>query len=326
MLDPSCFAPLVLARLTLRLEALEPVPLHGFHGPTLRGMLGHALREVACDRDGRPAFDGPNVYYDVFEPPAPQPGEQPLTPPYILHPPPGNAVPLEPGETLNFGLTLFGDALNHVPTLLWALHRYGQNGGLSRDRRRVRLAQADVLSPIGLVVLFRDAGGPVPSCWDPRWSWTGEQLVRSQLEGLAAPPDALELEFTSPLDLREQGHPVTALTFSHLMRSLLRNASAHARLHSHEGLELDFRGLKEAAAEIQTLRDDTRWIDVEHDSSRQQRRIPIRTRLGRMTFAGPLEPFLPLVAVGVALNIGKGRTMGFGGMDWRPVASASSRS
>ena len=53
--------------------------------------------------------------------------------PYTIVPPEGDKRRYEPGESLTFGLTLFGQALNLFPYLVMALRQAGP-GGLGRKR------------------------------------------------------------------------------------------------------------------------------------------------------------------------------------------------
>ncbi len=243
-------------------------------------------------------------------------GEPDPPPAYLLHPPPPPAERLVIGDTLRFGLTLLGDAVPFAPAVIWALYRYGLYAGLSRERRRCLLIQATAQTPAGEVPIFSGRGGPAALAWDDAWTWSARQYLERRL--CSSVPRRGELTLLTPLELREQGRPVEVLTFQHVVRSLLRNVSAHLRVHGGQSLEgvVDFRALKEASSMVTCTRDGTDWLRIERDSSRQQRTIPIDTRVGWLRFEGELEPFIPWLELGTVLGLGKGRSHGFGNMRW----------
>lgn len=322
MIHPHHFAGIRLARLEFTLEMLEPVPLEGFIGPTLRGFLGKALHDISLTEAGAPAFAGRSLYFDVFEPPTRENGGG--TPPYVLHPPPRPLAGLARGDVLSFGLTLFGEAVDRAIPLIWALFRHGLAHGLTQQGRRVQLLEVMTVSPLGPIPLFHALRGPVPEAWDPAWTWSADALVAAQCLSGQRPParaDAggLELEFLTPLDLREKQVAVEPLEFESLVRSLLRNASSHAEQHGGAPLALDFQGIVAAAREVRLEADDSRLVAVEHVSGRQGRRIAVDARVGRLRYDGPVAPFAPLLTLGATLHAGKGRSMGFGGIRWRWV-------
>lgn len=315
MIQPHHFAAIRLARLEFTLEMLEPVPLEGFIGPTLRGFLGKALHDVSLDEAGTPAFAGRSLYFDVFEPPTRENGGG--TPPYILHPPPRPLAGLARGDRLSFGLTLLGEAVSRAIPLIWALFRHGLAHGLTQQGRRVQVLEVLTVSPLGPITLFHALRGPVPEAWDPGWTWSAEGLVAAQLPSSTLDSGVAELEFLTPLDLREKQVAVEPLEFESLVRSLLRNASSHAEQHGGKPLALDFRGIVEAARTVNLKHDDSRLVAVDHVSGRQGRRISVDARVGRLRYEGALTPFAPLLTLGAILNAGKGRSMGFGGLRWK---------
>lgn len=315
MFDPHLFSDLRLARLEFTLEMLEPVPLEGFIGPTLRGFLGKALHDVSLNEAGAPAFSARSLYFDVFEPPARADGGG--TPPYILHPPSRPLSGLAVGERLQFGLTLFGTAVTRAIPLIWALFRHGLAHGFTQQGRRVQVLEVMTVSPLGPIPLFHASRGPVPERWDPAWTWQADALIAAQLPPGDGAGSVVALEFLTPLDLREKQRAVAPLTFDSLVRSLLRNASAHAEQHAGVEIPLDYQEITAAARQVQLDEDDSRLVRIAHVSGRQKRRIEVDARVGQIRYRGELAPFVPLLTLGSILHAGKGRAMGFGDIRWR---------
>src|SRR5690606_22771642 len=126
----------------------------------------------------------------------------------------------------------------------------------------------------------------------------------------AARVERLRVEFVEPARVIAGGALSRELPFEGLVRALLRRAST--LLEVHEGIELaiDFGEWIERAAEVRVERSELRRADSVRWSARQERAMNLRGVRGAVEYAGDLEPFLPLLALGVAVGIGKGTTFG----------------
>lgn len=100
--------------------------------------------------------------------------------------------------------------------------------------------------------------------------------------------------------------------FHVLIRALLRRLSNLAYFHCGAELDLDFRGLIAAAEQIETVNSDVRWYDWERYSARQDARMKLGGFVGKVTYRGNLQPFLPLLRLGETVHIGKGTSFGLG--------------
>ncbi len=317
----STFKNLRWLRLEMRIEAFDPISLEGFVGPTLRGLLGETLHQGSwrgCDGNDP---DMESLFHTVFTGPPPRPGTPIHPPPFVIHPPGSSGLHLDRGDSFTFGITLFGDAATKAIDLCWLLFRFGLFDGIGRARSRFLVLDVHAVTPGGPVCLFQGTGGPVARKIPPDWTWNGEQFVTRALEQMPRDVRATRLELTTPLDLRARGRAVTRITFRDLLRSILRNLASHARNHGDGPLDLDFESWKAHADTVASGPDRT-WAErVVHYSRRQfdrngrPRPIRVATRRGTLDFHGELNPFLPFLVLGAAVHIGKGRTMGFGGME-----------
>jgi hypothetical protein len=68
----------------------------------------------------------------------------------------------------------------------------------------------------------------------------------------------------------------------------------------------------EQAEEIRCVEDRTRWHDLKSYSNRQKKATHIGGLLGRITFEGDLEPFLPLLVMGELIHVGRNVVKGSG--------------
>jgi hypothetical protein len=158
--------------------------LPDFKGSTLRGALGHALKEVSClePAAGRPCATCPRpdrcaagALFD--EPSGPRRAEDHDRPsPYILTPPADPRATFRAGDRLALTLTLVGRARVWHPWVIAALAGLGWRG-LGVARRPWSLAALGVESPVAVVspvgVATLGVGDPLPEL-------TGGDLVASQ--------------------------------------------------------------------------------------------------------------------------------------------------
>ena len=73
------------------------------------------------------------------------------------------------------------------------------------------------------------------------------------------------------------------------------------------------------ARQVRLVEDATRWVELESYSTRQSRSTPIGGFVGRATYEGDLEPFLPWLVWGQVLHVGKDAVKGNG---WYRVEAA----
>lgn len=129
----------------------------------------------------------------------------------------------------------------------------------------------------------------------------------------AKPEHRLKLRFLTPARTQIQGDLQTGLTFELLVRSLLRRVSALSLLHGSEPLDLDYRGLIERARTVTVCRSALRWWDLERYSNRQGGKMKVGGLIGEVEYKGQaIREFLPLVAAGEFLHVGKGTSLGLG--------------
>jgi hypothetical protein len=120
------------------------------------------------------------------------------------------------------------------------------------------------------------------------------------------------LHFITPTRLVYAEALTSTPDFHVLIRTLLRRLSNLAYFHCGAALDLDFRGLIAAAEQVETVESELRWCDWERYSARQDTRMKLGGFVGRVTYRGDLQPFLPLLQLGEIVHVGKGTSFGLG--------------
>jgi hypothetical protein len=347
-LSADSFAGLPIGRYEIHLRAEEAAQLPAFPGSALRGAFGHALKTAVCVMNHRDCerclVVSRCIYPYVFETPWPPAvterhrDQQNAPHPYLLDPPVyrvrsaecgvrneetqndegaarrgqwAREVTLAPDDEIVFGLTLFGQAIEHLPFLIYAVHEMAERG-LSVRRHRFELAHVDRLEPDGRrVTIYTGATQQLAQTTQapPRLS----ELIAARVNELALPPGApLRLRFVTPLRIRVRDDLQARLSFELLTRNLLRRVSMLLEAHGSGPLELDYRGLIERAAQVELLDSRLRWWDLGRWSNRQQTSMKQGGMVGESEFGAGWEEFLPLVAAGELVRVGNGTSFGLG--------------
>jgi hypothetical protein len=66
------------------------------------------------------------------------------------------------------------------------------------------------------------------------------------------------------------------------------------------------------AREVETVWDEITWVSFRRYSSFKKKSKPLEGVVGRAEYAGPIEEFLPLLAMGQLTHVGKRAVFGLG--------------
>jgi CRISPR-associated endoribonuclease Cas6 len=308
---------LTLTHYRFILEALEPLHLPPYKGSALRGGFGHTFKRLVCTNPllchERCQLANECPYGYVFETSPPEGAEifsrnQDVQRPFIIEPPRDRRELILPGERLNFGLTLIGHGMNLFPYFLAVFRELGW-AGLGRTRGRYELLTIDAVSP------YDGRVEDVYRADQQQIRITNLALNSEAMTAQAAelPTNRVTLEFLTPTRLKHKGRQVfEGPPFQALIKALLGRTSSLSYFHCGQRLETDFRGLIDQAASVKMVAAESHWEDWSRVSGRQKERINMGGLVGRVTYEGELEPFLPLLALGELIHVGKGTVFGNG--------------
>jgi len=190
------------------------------------------------------------------------------------------------GRTFELALTLVGSAVQHAFCYIAAVR-------FLLEAKQGDLIRVEAESPGGertAVACGDHPALPLLSALDPT------------LAG-PLPTDTMVLRLLTPLKLMHEGRLLKNFTFSPFARTLMRRVSSLA--YHYEGAEppLDYRWLSLCSESVEMLDSDCRFV------SWGGRPAGI---VGTARIHGNLEPFHLLLQLGVATQVGKGASFGFG--------------
>lgn len=313
-----------LACYRLTLQALDPLNLPPIKSSALRGGFGHTFKRMVCFSPTACTtachLGNQCPYGYIFETAPPEGSEvlrnlQEIPRPFIIVSPTDRSRLIQPGQRLSFDLTLVGQGMQYLAYFVLVFRELGRVG-LGYDRGKFFLASMDAVSP------YTSETVPVYQASDDLVRSAQLTLTGAELDGRAAslPPDRLTLHFLTPTRLKhagrwiEQGPP-----FQALVKVLLGRISSLSYFHCGQPLQADFRGLIDRAAQVQLVNSQTRWEDWSRFSGRQHQRIELGGLIGRATYRGPLAEYLPLLALGELVHVGKGTVFGNGQYQLEPA-------
>lgn len=314
-LDAFRFATATFTLLPQKETLLPP-----FLGSTLRGAFGHALHRSGCPMHcGKPQECSVRMicpYAYCFESPPPPDSERlrknsSLPRPILFEPPPFHPKPWMPNEPLRFGLVIVGRGLDFFPALATAVHQSAL-AGLGRER-----------SPFTLASVTASRG---PQSGSPLWDLQDgyhtplEPLGLDLLLPAFPPSDQIRLFFLTPLRLLRDKSLVRSLSFRDFARDLLGRLSSLLFFHCKTELAIDFKGLLEEAAHVQTLSSSLQVFALQRHSDRQDRDIALDGLVGEVVWQGSaVRTLWPFLVAGTLTHVGKSTILGLGRYAILPV-------
>jgi hypothetical protein len=308
--------PLWIARYQLWIRPRVPLVLpYWGRGNILRGALGLAFRRLVCHDLSLACRSCPLnpkcPYPEVFEPAPPLDGDRlrgfsDVPRPFVVETPAQDQTTFLPSERVAFGLTVFGRASRHVAYFVAAVQALADDG-LGPRRARFRLEAVEAVGVEGRATdVYRRGHNQITP--------TAVQLRSRDLLGESdRSRTSLKLRFRTPTDIRDGGRVVTVPLFGPLIRRLRDRASALAAFYGDAPLDVDFKGLSDAANTVGLVWHDTRTVALERPSTRTGQRHDIGGFVGTARYEGAeIGKLMPLIRLGERIHVGKHAAFGNG--------------
>ena len=321
--------PIGLFRFTI--VPVQPLMVPAMNkGNMLRGGFGHAFRRLCCVPQCKDAKTCPLAtscpYKAVFEPSPPLGADrlsknQDIPRPFVFRAPHTQQTRFEPGQRFEFGLVLIGRALDFLPYFVLSFRELAAEGlGLNRAHCNLKRVEQSKVVPNGCG--FQNCQTEVVyTAEDQRFRTTdvvsADEWIKNRLpnvfdlEGEGA-VQRLTIRFVTPTFLRADGGVIHRPEFHHVFKRLRDRINALNTFFGDEPLDADFRGLGERAEKVRTVSSRIEWIDRFRTSSKTKHRHEISGFIGEATYEGELGEFLPWLALGELVHVGKHTAWGNG--------------
>ena len=310
-------------RLGFHATAVTDLHLNPFKGTALRGLLGHPLRRLLRAQGVSPEV-ADHVFGDLWghgvgKAPGRERGPE-KSRPYVIVPPASAQRFFARGEPLRFGVVLVGTATDHSRPIIDAFERAGRESGLSGASGARSADGTPPRNRFGLdFVEATERGGRRRIVWSRDQLHAGA-LPRLRLVDVTQLPVGvreIEIEFVTPTNLRSNHRNYDRADLRRLIEQILTRVRALARDHCAADLSPALLALVDQAADVQLLADRTRWVSFRRSSSRQGEFVNVGGIVGSATWAGDLDPLIPVLELGRIFGVGKTAVSGCGRYELR---------
>jgi hypothetical protein len=347
-------------RLRVVAEVQRTIELNEHQGSAIRGSLFHALRNRFCmNQEVEECAACPlavscpvATLVSTLRPESGRGRDVPR--PYTIQPPrPGSGHPVErpdgrlvfcyhPGEELEFGLTLYAQALQLFPYVVLAVGELEQNGigrktkqaGGRWRRGTFRVSEIRAENPLtGERQPVLKAGDQlvqvpdVPITHAQVCEWANQRMreAANSESRIANCESRITLHFLTPTRIIKQGHLLKPghFSFQPFFQRLMERLEALSRDFSDTPLRFDDpKGLIEAASRVETPDNRLVWEELRSYSTRRRAESPTSGLTGSVTLkADDWSPFWPWLVWGQFTHVGKDAVKGNGWYETRTADS-----
>lgn len=288
---------LKIVKLQITFQAEEKGELPGYLGSTIRGVLGHAMRNSVCVvpdiRCYQCGFSADCEYTNFFNSAGNIAGS---VNPYVIHTTIRNKKQWAPGDLLSFNLTIFGRPSMATEYYIHGILKMAEYGwGANRLK----------FSPVQIVNMFDNS-----LIWSNGETWINN-FRPYLLEVEVRESNEILLRFNSPTRVVEKQKLQEQLTFEQVIRSIMTRISLLYHAYEHILFEPEEK-LIEVAKEVTTVEQSWEKVQFERYSMTRKGKLELPSIQGFVRFRGNITPFTPLLAMGEIVQIGKNTTHGFG--------------
>jgi len=283
-----------------------------FAGSMLRGAFGMVLRKVLCISNQRVCNNcillHTCVFAYLFESRVPDGSNSfktfdEIPRPFIFEPPLNSE---ESSRRFDFGLILVGKAIDYLPYFIFAFKEL-EKRGLGRNRSKFFLEKVVSVGEKGESKFVYS--GEEQIVYDTGFLF-GKEAILNRADQLSN--EEITLEFLTPTRIKFEGKLTNQVQFHNIIRALLRRISLLCYFHCGVKLDLDYKGIIEQAKKVEYIHSELHWAEQARYSGRQKNLLKMGGLVGKARFRGELQQFLPLLAAGEWLHVGKGSVMGLG--------------
>ena len=304
-------------------------------GNMLRGGFGHAFRRLCCVpqcRDIKACPLAASCPYKILFEPSPPPDadrlskNQDIPRPFVFRAPQTRRTRFEKGERFEFGLVLIGRALDFLPYFVLSFRELTDEGlGLNRAKCTLEKVEETALSSNGVgdcepKLIYSAADQLFRATASTRADeWIKTRLRESPGANGNGSVQRVTIQFLTPTFLRADGEVIRRPEFHHVFKRLRDRINALSTFFGDGSFDVDFRGLGERAEKVRTVATQTDWVERFRTSSKTRQRHELSGFVGEATYEGDLMEFLPWLAFGELVHVGKHTAWGNGWYEMHQV-------
>jgi CRISPR/Cas system endoribonuclease Cas6 (RAMP superfamily) len=241
----------------------------------------------------------------------------------------------EKGEPFDFDVVLIGRALDFLPYFVLSFRELAV-GGLGLNRAKCNLERVEQITPrsAGPVAsdrvlvyaaehqLFRATEATTADEWikarvETQHAESSPVTSSKQLPALRA-VQRITIRFVTPTLLRVNGEITHRPDFHHVFKRLRDRVNALSTFFGDGPLEADFSELGKRAEKVRTAGCHVEWAERFRTSSKTRQRHQLSGFVGETVYEGEFSEFLPWLAVGELVHIGKHAAWGNGWVEVNP--------
>lgn len=318
MLD---FGALPIARYRFTFCVTEPIHTQLYAGSVLRGVFGHALRQLSCVTKAEVCTGCPLIaqcpYTAVFSPHEIDrewdefKKVRQIPVPYLIEPPALGTKIYQKDDEFTFNMVLMGKSLEHLALIILAWRR-ALLRGIGKLEGKAELQNVEHINI--------ESSRSIYSAEFPKLTSAVHPLNIPQYKQ----SKDVHLIFKTPLRIQKDKIILGAreMTAAIFLRNLIRRVSLVAQFQLGKPLYFDvhlYNSLADQVADERRLR----WLDWSRYSSRQKQRMELGGLLGHWLLLDVPPEILAFLYLGQWLHVGKETSFGMGHyeiteMNWAP--------
>lgn len=302
--------------LEISIQPEDKIVLPQNPGTCLRGAFGYSFRRIICYEPKQDCFicqlKLKCPYTQVFETFVPEWSKRlsknrESVRPFIIKPPLEEKREYTKEDVFKFRLVLVGKALDYLPYFVVCFKELGFLG-LGKNRgtfSRLKIFSLDE---------FKGEREEIYS--------SDKNLIKNKFFFLTFPDfekraksikgDEITLHFLTPVVIKSEGKISRVPEFHQIVKRLRDRVNALSYFHCGEPLEIDFKGFGERAEKIRIKKCNIHWKRARRFSTRRGLPHDLSGFVGRVTYEGEVEEFLPFLFLGEYIHVGKYATFGNG--------------
>ena len=297
-----------LSRFKFSIQLQKSGRLPPYKGSTIRGAVGHALREISCKKSsgscGGCEYVRSCSFIRLFKPD--QEAGKSIPSSYVINPPVLKETNFLCGADISFHLTLFGWASEHISSWIDAVKLCGEKYGLGAERIPFTLKLVQCI-PLNAepVVIFMEGGSADSNVREITFSQIKEKCALT-----SSAVQQVSIRLLTPLKLKEMGAVSGRITARLFIGALLRRLRALSQFYQTGSFpDHDYRGIAEQVTSTDHV---LKWVTLERRSVSQSSHINLGGLTGSFTLNN-LPPLLyPLLRFGEFVHVGKNTVYGCG--------------